>query len=437
MKERDHITKLKTGAYQVSYRKGGVPHVLDPRPTKAAKGLLVQPRTTFSGKTAKQDAYDFDDYVQREKQNVDLSMTPAQKIEYKSCQAELEKKGITDITILEIVQNHVKNRPKVVSNKLVSEVIEEFISEYQKDAENNHGSYKTSKGYKTLRADLEPFLMMKIGELQQPEVAKRIARHIRKRGREHKPKPWKPTTLHNHFIKVKSFLNTCVDHGYLSSQPLTKIDVEVKGKGNDEELRILTPDEAQKVMYAAQETDKELGLLPFFILHVFCGIRPIEATRLTWDNVKIDTAKPFVQIPPKAIARKKEPRKIQLEKYPAIIEWFKICDRSRPLFGFELVDGDINRTFYDKREKVMIAAGLYAEGDGEEPRSIFNDFGRHSCATYLYEAGASMSAITKRLGNSKPVLWDHYISSSKTEEEAHEYFAIMPMNDDEKMVQFG
>ena len=153
--------------------------------------------------------------------------------------------------------------------------------------------------------------------------------------------------------------------------------------------------------------------------------------------MKIDTAKPFVQIPPKAIARKKEPRKIQLEKYPSIIEWFKICDRSRPLFGFELVDGDINRTFYDKREKVMIAAGLYAEGDGEEPRSIFNDFGRHSCATYLYEAGASMSAITKRLGNSKPVLWDHYISSSKTEEEANEYFAIMPMNDDEKMVQFG
>ena len=145
----------------------------------------------------------------------------------------------------------------------MSEVIEEFISEYQKDAENNHGSHRTHGGYKTLRADLEPFLMMKIGELQQPEVAKRIARHIRKRGREHKPKPWKPTTLHNHFIKVKSFLNTCVDHGYLSSQPLTKIDVEVKGKGNDEELRILTPDEAQKVMYAAQKLIRNLDYYHF------------------------------------------------------------------------------------------------------------------------------------------------------------------------------
>lgn len=433
MKEREHITRLKSGAYQVDYR-GDVPHVLDPRPTKAAKGLLIQPRTTFGGKNAKQDAYNFDDHIQREKQNVDLTMTPAQKIEYKSCQAVLFNKGITDKTLLEIVEHYAENRPKVVSNKLVSEVIEEFISEYQKDAENNHGSYRTSGGYTTLRSDLEPFLMMKIGELQQPEVAKRIARHIRSQG---KLLDWKPTTLHNHFTKVKSFLNTCVNHRYLSSQPLTKIDVEVKGKVNDEELRILTPAEAQKLMYAAQETDKELGLLPFFILHVFCGIRPVEATRLTWDNVKIDTAKPFVQIPPKAIARKKEPRKIQLEKYPTIIEWFKVCDRNRPLFPFEVIKGDISRVFYDKREKVMIAAGLYAEGDTVSVTKKFNDIGRHSCATYLYEAGASMSAITKRLGNSKPVLWDHYISSSKTEEEANEYFAIMPMNEDEKMVQFG
>ena len=36
---RDHISKLKTGKWQVDYR-GNVPPVLDPRPTKAADGVV-------------------------------------------------------------------------------------------------------------------------------------------------------------------------------------------------------------------------------------------------------------------------------------------------------------------------------------------------------------------------------------------------------------
>ena len=46
---RDHISKIKTGKWQVDYR-GNVPPVLDPRPTKAVKGLLIQDRTTFKTK---------------------------------------------------------------------------------------------------------------------------------------------------------------------------------------------------------------------------------------------------------------------------------------------------------------------------------------------------------------------------------------------------
>ena len=101
---RDHISKLKTGKWQVDYR-GNVPPVLDPRPTKAAKGLYIQARTTFNTKA---EAYDFDDYVQREKSNVDLSMTPEQKVMYKQATSELHIAGITDVGILEIVQNYIK-----------------------------------------------------------------------------------------------------------------------------------------------------------------------------------------------------------------------------------------------------------------------------------------------------------------------------------------
>jgi integrase len=428
---RDHISKLKTGKWQVDYR-GDVPPVLDPRPTKAAKGKLIQARTTFNTKT---EAYDFDDYVQRERRNIDLSMTPDQKIMYKQATSELQEAGITDISILDIVKNYIKHRPQVDVTKSIISCIEEFLDELKRDAEKKHNSSRTYGGYRVLRKLLDPFLLNPVTEIQQPDVARKVADHIRgiadKENREAR-------TLHNYFTKVKRLFNWCKEKEYLKEQPLHDGLTKVKGLQKDESVRVLSPEEAKQLMYAAQATDQEYNLLPFFILHVFCGLRPVELHRITWDHIKIDTANPFVLIPSDSTARSKKARKIALKKFPATIEWFKICDRTKPLFPFAKgPDGNTDRTFYNKRDKVLVLAGLYNEDATLSQKRPFSDIGRHSCGTYLYEGGYSAADTSSRLGNSEQVFREHYQNSEKTEEEAVEFFSITPMNSDEKLVKFA
>lgn len=428
---RDHISKLKTGKWQVDYR-GDVPPVLDPRPTKAAKGLYIQARTTFNTKA---EAYDFDDHVEKERRNVDLTMTPADRIMFKQASSELQNAGITDVSILDIVKEYIENKPKVDVNKTIISCIEEFLDEYKSDAEKNHGSSRTFGGYRILRDLFGPFHSVLVTKMQQPDLARKVANHIRSKadaeGRS-------PRTLKNYYKKAKRLFSWCIEKEYLTQQPLHKGLTIVKGLQNDTPPRVLTPEETRQVMYSAQATDKDYNLLPFFVLHVFCGLRPSELHRLSWNNVKLNTADPFVQIPSKATARSKKPRKIPLKKFPATIEWLKVCDRTKPIFPFkEGADGNTDRMFYIKRDKVLIAAGLYNEESKGEEVSQFNDFGRHSCGTYLLAGEYSAADTSKRLGNSEQVLRDHYEDGNATEEEAKEYFSIMPMNSDEKLVKFA
>ena len=55
---------------------------------------------------------------------------------------------------------------------------------------------------------------------------------------------------------------------------------------------ILTVEECEKLLRAAEQTDR--GMIPWLALGLFCGIRPEEIRRLTWENVKIDRG--FVEI---------------------------------------------------------------------------------------------------------------------------------------------
>ena len=127
-----------------------------------------------------------------------------------------------------------------------------------------------------------------------------------------------------------------------------------------------------------------------------------------------------------------------MKKFPATIEWFKVCDRTKPIFSYkEEEDGNTERSFYTRREKVLLLAGLYTEESKGEEASQFSDFGRHSCGTYLLAGDYSAKDASRRLGNSVPVLRDHYEDGNATEEEAKESFSIMPMNSDEKLVKFA
>ena len=73
---------------------------------------------------------------------------------------------------------------------------------------------------------LDPYLLIPVTEIQQPDLAREVADHIRaiadKEERE-------PITLRNYFKKTQRLFNWCIEKEYLIKQPLIKVLVKVKG----------------------------------------------------------------------------------------------------------------------------------------------------------------------------------------------------------------
>lgn len=432
-KENKVTTYLKKEkCWQLNLRRGNLQPVPDPRPTKIALGkkkgqvVMIQPRT--SGFKTEQEALDFYAYYLKESKNVDLSLAPQEKMEYITALNKLKDANITDISVLEIVQEYVKNRPAVTVEMTLWECYEEFMADLARLLADENKSAKTLKGYRDLKPAFAPFWETKMYELEQPTVAESLAKHINEN--------WAHVTartLQNTFVRAKRVLNWCVEKKYLTKQPLHTGLTKVEGLKNKRPY-ILTVEETERILETARATDNKYGLLNFWVIHIFCGLRPSEFTRLTWGNVKTESKNPFILVPEESTARNIDPRKIELKNYPNILEWLKICDRTKPFFRYETdSNGDIGRMFYKNRKSILDEAGIPT---GKE-RKKYDDCGRHSCATYLYEKGASQKDISKRLGNTTKVLRKYYISSHVTEEEAERYFKVLPIKSEDKLVQFA
>ena len=93
----------------------------------------------------------------------------------------------------------------------------------------------------------------------------------------------KPSERTKEKAALSIFFNYCVDKGWLESSPIVGIKVP-KACGDEVSLpEIYTPEQAESLLQAAQLLDDQRSAssppaVPFFVLGLFCGLRPRSGT---------------------------------------------------------------------------------------------------------------------------------------------------------------
>lgn len=413
-----------------------IPDIKDPD----GNGEGIGRRVTYSPKygrfNTKDDAESWLARVRLAEKNQVLSMSNGDKIIFQQATDKLKEAGFDDVSLNDVVDYYLKYNTSTKSDKTVGECYELWLESYAKKQKANTRSGSTGSDVKRIVRFIKPYFDQNVSVLDMPEVCESIASHVRTDLEDKKP-----TTVRNAFTKLKQFINWMKrkDVKLLTSEITNQLDdlseVEVPVR---KAPHFLAPHEARELMHTALLTDERCNLLPFFIFHCFLGCRPSELLGVSWKDVKLEDAnEPFVLIPERVTGKNKRPRKVKLDKFPAIVQWLKMCDWSKPLFPFKLdSDGKMERKFYEKRRIVLAEAVLLPLDAPEEESDKFDDIGRHTCATYLYQGDWDAKTIADRLGNTEKVLLRHYLNMGATVSESKEFFSIVPEKAERKLVQF-
>lgn len=415
----------KRNRWQVDFHTK-IPQVKDPRPHKNK-----DVGRTNSDFHTKEEAEAWAKEVQALDRKRDTSMSGVERMDYIQAKKALTDAGFGDKTLQHIAEDWLKYKTKITSTAKIGECYEQWLNDMQKKADVNTRSNQSVENCKRAQKHLLPYFDVEIGEFLKPELAEKFANEFESR-------EWKSlVTRKNDWGKCVQFFNWCrrknVKHlPYDQPNPLDDlIELDV---GVTKAPYIMSPSEAESIMHSAHATDSKYGLLPFFILHFFCGIRPSEALGITWKEVRLDDPNdPFIKVPERATGKNKKPRTIGLKDFPNIVEWLKACDRSQPLFRYPAgYKGKVVKSFNKNRNLVFKNAGV-------EVNSKYNDCGRHACATYLMKGmkGWTPADITDRLGHTGKVLMKHYSNPNVLASDAKAYWQIKPIKEGEKLVKFS
>jgi integrase len=93
--------------------------------------------------------------------------------------------------------------------------------------------------------------------------------------------PLATKTRNKHRGYAGQVFNLAVDYGYLPANPVTKIKRFNERSTEDDEISLLSADETERLLRAADPV-----VIPFLTLSFFCGVRVATLERLSWADVK-------------------------------------------------------------------------------------------------------------------------------------------------------
>jgi|TARA_B110000037_G_scaffold115537_1_gene132723 integrase len=229
--------------------------------------------------------------------------------------------------------------------------------------------------------------------------------------------------------------NYAMDEGYVKFSPLNELRGQKKkaltGSLTDSgSVEVLTIDEARRILKSALEL-RELGLLGYVILTLFCGVRAEEAKRLEWRDVHDELEKPYLTISAK-IAKKRRIRNVEIP--PNAVLWLTLIkDRGGRVVEFR------DKNHFDTMFRTMRAhAGFSKKNDKGGWVSTWNNNAiRHSFGTYHFALYGDPIKTAVQMGHKSndQVLFDHYRALA-TKEQGEAFFSIVPPKSESKLVEF-
>lgn len=222
-------------------------------------------------------------------------------------------------------------------------------------------------------------------------------------------------TRHNWLERVNTFFNWAVRKNLVSRNPAASIDADQDlGVIPPRKITFFTFDEVERLMRTCLKVDREL--IPYFVLGIFCGVRPSEITgaggkqHISWEDITVtghggeaDEEVAEVNVPSSS-SKTSEPRQVELSENAQA--WLKL--------GGDLPPKNINK----RRTAVFIEAGVKWE----------NDIMRHTFATMHCRFYRQPERLKLEMGHSENsrTLYNHYRSGRVKLVDARKFWTLMP-----------
>lgn len=241
-----------------------------------------------------------------------------------------------------------------------------------------------------------------------------------------------PETRDGYRRAFVALFNYAVKRGYRDGNPAAVIEAPKKNRDHTH-IAVLTPDEAQRLMAAAQKHDPKM--VPFFAIGLFAGLRPEnELAGLDWASIDFEHSTIHVQA-----ASAKTRRERYVDMSANLIEW---------LTPFKQDAGPVHfaRASFNKvREKAGLIPPREEKGHYELKRADGRTFKqkklgartgekvwkadimRHTFASYHLAAHNDAGKTASQLGHGThlEMLFQHYRRAVRAEQ-AKAFWAIRP-----------
>ena len=236
--------------------------------------------------------------------------------------------------------------------------------------------------------------------------------------------------------KRQKFRLFCREHGKRNTASITKADVTAwadksgyNGTNRDNYVRAIVallnfyagnkrkpsrkawtpvtwgPERVEKVLRLAEENLPDA--VPWLVLLWFCGMRPGEAEKLTWENVRLEDASIFID---GEISKISASRTIDLA--PNAVRW---------LTAYRKMSGSVSGGAYvarDYREQLKVLAGI---------TKWPNDVARHTFATAHYNHHGDAAKTLSQMGHFEgPQTFTRHYKGVMTAKDAAAFWQIEP-----------
>jgi len=216
------------------------------------------------------------------------------------------------------------------------------------------------------------------------------------------------TTRDNYRRAVSRFFSWCIarPRRWVTLNPCREIKVEREEKGPP---AILTLAECTQLLRAAEP----VGLAPYVSLCLYAGLRPFEATRLTWQAVNLEDKEIRLEA-----NQTKTGRARVVTIGPTLLAWLRTY-QDEPFFP-----PNWRRVF----DTVKSAAGFTGRSEGEDKGKPWPvDVMRHTAISHFFRKTGSYGLTAEQFGNSEAIIKKHYqgrVSSA----DSKRFYALRPLS---------
>ena len=376
-------TKSRLKAVKVDSEQRLIPKG-DPRKPKY---WLVNVGKKFTGTTKQRKYFDTEaqalefirqtENAKKARGHAAFDIPPTLAAEAMNLQKELEPHGAS---LTAAVRFYLRHGP-LVGRKTVSELIPIYLltkkkPDYRRAQEIAMKVFERDFGKKTVASIMPPAIEKWFGE-----------------------KGWQPVSESNYRRDLNMFFRWAVRKDHASANPMDKLERhEVPTKTPE----IFTVDETRRVLEAAH-LNPSLGLLPYYSVGLFSGVRIEELERVTWEM--FDWEEHSIRMPGEA-TKTGQPR------MPEIIPVLRAAIHDLAATGPIVSLVNLRK----RREKLLSLAGI------TNKRNAL----RHSFSSYHAAKYENPGKLQMLLGQKTPsVLWDHYVTATR-KTDAEKYFALLP-----------